>query len=88
MSEELYYERTLYFCSSWIGRARVPMPSSKDYVARPEWATDVELSKPKKKEVNYHFRSLFLNKQFYPFQKYPGSESAKLCQSGSKTCKN
>ena len=42
------------------------MPSSKDYVARPEWATDVELSKPKKKEVNYQFRGLFLYTQLYP----------------------
>lgn len=35
----------------WIARARVPMPSSKDYVRRPDWQTDVEVIAKRKKEV-------------------------------------
>ena len=37
--------------SRWIARARVPMPSTKDYITRPQWQTDVEVGKSKKKEV-------------------------------------
>jgi len=35
----------------WIARARVPMPSSKDYIARPAWQTDVDVDPKKKKNV-------------------------------------
>jgi len=33
----------------WIARARVPMPSSSDYIRRPKWQTDVEVTEKKKK---------------------------------------
>lgn len=29
----------------WIGRARVPMPSTKDYVNRPKWNVETEFGK-------------------------------------------
>ena len=37
----------------WIARARVPMPSSKDYIARPAWQTDVDVDPKKKKTVSF-----------------------------------
>ena len=35
----------------WVARARVPRAAGADYVRRPEWQNDADLSKIKKKEV-------------------------------------
>ena len=44
----------------WVHRARVPQPSTTSYVNRPEWTSDVDISRSSRREVSRlekHMRS-------------------------------
>ncbi len=48
----------------WVGRARVPMPSTNDYVVRPKWNVEQRLPKKSSKKVlNRYEKQLQKEKQ-------------------------
>lgn len=49
----------------WVGRARVPMPSTKGYVVRPKWNTEQDYLKKgsSKKTLNRYEKQLRKSKQ-------------------------
>jgi len=46
----------------WVARARVPQPSGKEYVARPDWQNTVDISVSKKKERTRLEKHMLLDK--------------------------
>jgi transcription factor SPN1 len=36
----------------WVNRARVPMPDTNEYVARPEWQSAVDMNQTTKKSIS------------------------------------
>ena len=49
----------------WIGRARVPMVDNREYVQRPEWTSQVDMSRVPKKEISLLVReNLLINGKY------------------------
>ena len=68
----------------WIPRARVPMPDTREYVRRPEWTSQTDMSRKPKKEINLlekHKRKFADKKKLLK-----SNQAVKICIDGKDTC--